>query len=128
MNYTGTELLWLFLIYSFLGWAIEAAVGSAKNRKFVNRGFSTGPYCLVYGVAAVLMTVTLSELKSNLFFLFVFCGVQATVIEWFTGKFLERLNHNKWWDYSNKKFNFDGYICLQYSLLWAALGTFCIHF
>ena len=27
-----------------------------------------------------------------------------------------------------KKWNFDGYICLSYSLLWGILGTFCLHY
>ena len=126
MNYTITELFWLLLIYSFIGWVIEAAVGTIKNRKFTNRGFSTGPFCLVYGIAAVLMELTLSELINNPLFLFLGCGIQATVIEWFTGKTLERLNRHKWWDYSGKKWNFDGYICLQYSLLWAVLGVISI--
>ena len=52
MEYTFTELCWLFLIYSFIGWVIEAAVGTIKNRRFTNRGFSTGPFCIVYGIAA----------------------------------------------------------------------------
>ena len=121
MEHTFTELLWLLLIYSFIGWIIEAAVGTIKNKKFTNRGFSTGPFCLVYGVAAVLMEITLSELIGSPFFLFLGCGIQATFVEWFTGKTLERMNRHKWWDYSDKKWNFDGYICPQYSLLWAVL-------
>ena len=28
MNYSGYELLWLFFVYSFLGWIIETAVAS----------------------------------------------------------------------------------------------------
>ena len=121
MNYTITELLWLLLVYSFLGWLIETVVGTIKNRSFINRGFSTGPFCLVYGIAAVLMTLTTGDLLDNTFFLFIGCGILATMVEWFTGKLLERLNSHKWWDYSGKKWNYDGYICLQYSVLWAVL-------
>ena len=44
------------------------------------------------------------------------------------GKILERLNQHKWWDYSNKKWNFDGYICLQYSVLWAVLGFVAVRY
>ena len=62
MNYTIMELIWLLLIYSFLGWVIETIVGTVKKKKFVNRGFSTGPFCLVYGTAAVFMAVTMEEL------------------------------------------------------------------
>lgn len=100
MNYTITELIWLFLVYAFLGWLIETVVGSVKTRKFTNRGFSTGPFCLVYGVSAVIMAVTLDELIDNTFFLFLGCGILSTVIEWITGKLLERLNSHKLWDYS----------------------------
>ena len=56
------------------------------------------------------------------------CGVLATIIEWMAGKILERLNQHKWWDYSNKKWNFDGYICLQYSVLWAVLGFVAVRY
>src|SRR5699024_8816042 len=41
MEYTFTELFWLLLVYSFIGWVIEAMVGSIKNKRFTNRGFST---------------------------------------------------------------------------------------
>lgn len=128
MNYTIYELLWLFLVYSFIGWTIETVAGSVKWHRFVNRGFFTGPFCFVYGFSAVLMTVTLWELENQWFFLFSGCALQATLIEWLTGKLLERLNHHKWWDYSNKKFNFDSYICLQYTLLWGVLGCIAMKY
>ena len=48
--------------------------------------------------------------------------IYATVVEWLTAKLLERIHHRRWWDYSDKKFNLDGYVCLQYSLLWGLLG------
>lgn len=128
MNNTITEWIWLLLVYSFLGWIIETVVGTIKNKKFTNRGFSTGPFCLVYGITAVLMALTMQDLTNNIFFLFIGCGTLATITEWMTGKILERLNRHKWWDYSKKKWNFDGYICLQYTILWAILGILSIRF
>ena len=128
MDYTITEMLWLFLIYSFLGWIFEAVVGTIKNKRFTNRGFSTGPFCMVYGFAAVIMQITLADLTDNPVFLFIGCGIQATVIEWFTGKLLELVNRRKWWDYSDKKWNFDGYICLEYTILWAILGFAAVRY
>lgn len=123
MKYTGIELLWLFLLYSFLGWTLETAAGTIRQKRFVNRGFTTGPFCMVYGVAAVVMTAALQELRGSFLFLFLGCMVLGTAVEWFAGKLLERLNQKKWWDYSEKRWNFDGYICAQYSLLWGILGT-----
>lgn len=123
MKYTGIELLWLFLLYSFFGWALETAAGTIRQKRFVNRGFTTGPFCTVYGVAAVLMTTVLQELRASFLLLFLGCMVLGTAVEWFAGKILERLNQKKWWDYSEKRWNFDGYICAQYALLWGVLGT-----
>ncbi len=128
MQYTILELSWLMLIYSFLGWVLETAAGSIRSRKFVNRGFSTGPLCLVYGVAATILTLTMQELADHFFALFFGCMIICTAIEWFTGKMLERLNQHKWWDYSQKKWNFDGYICLQYSLIWGILGALAVRY
>lgn len=126
MKYTGMELMWLFVIYSFFGWVLETAAGTIRRKRFVNRGFTTGPFCPVYGAAAVLMTAALQDLRGNAVFLFLGCAVTATAVEWVTGKTLERLNRKKWWDYSGKRWNFDGYICFQYSVLWGLLGAFTV--
>ena len=75
MRYSGQELLWLFFVYSFLGWIVETAVASGKKKEFVNRGFFTGPVCFIYGISAILMTLTLGELRGNLVFLFLGCAL-----------------------------------------------------
>ena len=128
MRYSGTELLWLLFLYSFLGWAAETAIASGKRKQFANRGFFSGPVCFIYGISAVLMTIAFDELRSSIVFLFLGCCALATWIEWFTGKLLERMNHKRWWDYSGIPGNFDGYICLPYSLLWGLLGTLAVRF
>ena len=126
MNYTFFELAWLFFAYSFLGWVLETAVGTVNRKRFVNRGFVTGPICMVYGIAAVGMSVFLWELTDTIPALFLGCAVIATATEWFAGKTLEKMNRKKWWDYSHKRWNFDGYICLSYSILWGILGVLAI--
>lgn len=123
MTYNFFDLAWIFFVYSFLGWALETAVGSVNRKQFVNRGFVTGPLCIVYGVAAVGMSLFLWELEGNLPALFLGCAVIATATEWVAGKALEKTNRKKWWDYSHKRWNFDGYICLSYSVLWGVLGV-----
>lgn len=128
MQYTFSELIWLILIYSFLGWFVETIVGTIRKKKFVNRGFSSGPFCFIYGTAAVIIIIALEDLENRPFFLFLGCMIIATMIEWFVGKILERMNQHKWWDYSDKKWNFDGYICLQYSVLWGLLGMLALKF
>ena len=74
------------------------------------------------------MTRYLYELQSSPVFLFLGCMIIATAAEWIAGHVLERIGHGKWWDYSNKKWNMDGYICLQYSVLWGILGVLALKF
>ena len=121
MNYTGYELIWLFFAYSFLGWILETIGAAARQRRFVNRGLVNAPLCVIYGVAAVMITMFGSGL--SVFWLFVGSAILATVVEWIGGHVLERLYDEKWWDYSKVKWNLDGYICLPASLFWGFLGT-----
>ena len=123
MNLNLYTLCVIYLVYSFLGWVGETVVATAKGRRFTNRGVASGPFCFVYGTAGVLITIGLNDQRTSLAALFFGSMIYATVVEWLTAKLLERIHHRRWWDYSGKRFNVDGYICLQYSLLWGALGT-----
>lgn len=125
---SGYTLAFLFFIYSFLGWAAETIVATVKGKNFANRGFVSGPFCFLYGLTGVLLAMTLGELVGQPLFLFIGCAIVATAVEWFAAKLLERMHRRRWWDYSNKRWNFDGYICLQYSLLWGVLGTLAMLF
>ena len=121
MIYNTYELIWLFLIYSFLGWMLETILAATEQRRFVNRGLINGPLCTIYGVAIVILTIFGQELP--LFWLFLGAMIVATVTEWISGHMIERFYHERWWDYSNIKWNLDGYICLPASLVWGVLGT-----
>ena len=122
MNLNFYTLCVIYLVYSFLGWIGETVVATAKGRRFTNRGVASGPFCFVYGTAGVLITIGLNDQRASLAALFFGSMIYATVVEWLTAKLLERIHHRRWWDYSDKKFNLDGYVCLQYSLLWGLLG------
>lgn len=128
MSYTLYDAAILFFIYSFLAWLAETTVATVKERDFRNRGFASGPFCFIYGFTGVLLTIVLQDLRNNVFFLFLGAAVVATAVEWFTGKILEGMKQKKWWDYSGKRWNLDGYICLQYSLLWGVLGYVVVQY
>ncbi|MBO4280753.1 MAG: putative ABC transporter permease, partial [Lachnospiraceae bacterium] len=49
--------------------------------------------------------------------------VLATLLEFLTGWILEKLFHEKWWDYSKEPFNLHGYICVRFSLIWGLAAT-----
>ena len=128
MNYTFYETAMLFFAWSFLAWLAETSYATIKEKNFRNRGFAFGPFCFIYGFTGALFAVFFQELRSDTFFLFLGCAAVATGIQWLTGKTLERINQKKWWNYSDKKWNFDGYICLSYSLLWGLLGLLSVRY
>lgn len=113
---------WL-LLYSFLGWAWETTYVSIKQRKLVNRGFVTGPLCTIYGIGAVGVYLILRPLEHSWLGLYFGGVVLATALEYITAVLMETVFHTGWWDYSHKKFNFEGRICLGSSAAW---GVFTI--
>ena len=120
INFTVYDLLWMFFIYSFLGWLFETVSASLKQKKFANRGLVNGPFCVLYGITAVIITVGLQELTGV--WLFLFAMIYATVVEWIAGHLIELAFKERWWDYSNVKWNFDGYVCVPVSVFWGFLG------
>ena len=120
IHFTVYDLLWMFFIYSFLGWLFETVSASLKQKKFANRGLVNGPFCVLYGITAVIITVGLQELTG--IWLFLFAMIYATVVEWIAGHLIELAFKERWWDYSNVKWNFDGYVCVPVSVFWGFLG------
>lgn len=114
------NLIGLFLVYSFLGWVLETVIGTIQRRHIVNRGAINGPFCVIYGFTGVLISITLRDLTGV--WLFLFSAIYASVIEWIGGHMIEKLYHERWWNYSNIKWNLDGYVCLPAAVLWGALG------
>lgn len=128
MVFSFYEICWFFFIYSFAGWCAEVCLAAINRKKFINRGVVNGPLCPIYGTGAALFTIFLPELKGDLFFLFLGGMILASFIEFTTGALLEKLFHRKWWDYSGIRFNFEGYICLRYSVLWGIFAVLLILF
>ena len=110
--------LWIFFVYAFLGWCTEVGYAALRTGRFVNRGFLNGPVCPIYGFGMVIVLFTLEPLAENILLLFLGSVVLTSALEWITGLVLEKLFHQRWWDYSDEPFNVGGYICLRFSLMW----------
>ena len=127
MVYSFYQLLWLYMIYSFIGWCGEVAVAAVKRHRFVNRGAVSGPFCPIYGLGAAVVAVFFPELKGNPLFLFLGGMVVNTFVEYVTGRIMEMSLHKKWWDDSDQKFNLGGYVCLKTSVLWGICTVLMIY-
>lgn len=118
------EVLWIFIIYAFIGWCTEVSYAALDRGIFVNRGFLNGPYCPIYGIGVLTVVVVLTPLKRNLILLYLGSFFLTSILEYFTGLILEKVFHNKWWDYSDKPYNIKGYVCLKFSIFWGFACTF----
>lgn len=121
------HLLWYFFLYAFLGWCMEVAYAAYAEKRFVNRGFLNGPVCPIYGVGVCIVYLLLTPLRDRWVLLFFGSLLLTTALEGLTGLVLEQIFHQKWWDYSDKRWNWKGYICLSMSLLWGLACVVIVH-
>lgn len=118
-------LILIFFVYSFIGYICEIISSSIVQKKLVNRGFLCGPYCPIYGVGSLFILFLLLRFQEDPVLVFVLGALITTSIEYFTSFVLEKIFHNKWWDYSYMKFHIHGRVCLQNTLLFG-FGTLLI--
>ena len=111
--YNIKELFIIFMIYSFLGWVGEVIGKLIFDKKFINRGFFIGPYCPIYGIAALLLIILLQRYEDDPVTLFIMSVLLFSATEYITSFVLEKLYNARWWDYTKYKFNINGRICLE---------------
>ena len=110
-------LFLVFMLYSVAGYLCEIVCSSIKQKKLVNRGFLCGPYCPIYGVGSLFILFLLLRFKEDPVIVYVLGAIITTAIEYVTSFILEKIFHNKWWDYSDEKFNIHGRVFLFNTLL-----------
>lgn len=114
----------LFIIYSFVGYIVEIINCSFNSKKLVlNRGFFLGPYLPIYGVSCILMGSFIIRYKSDLLTVFVMSAFVCTTVEYITSYVLEKIFKARWWDYSDRKFNLEGRVCLGNAFLFGVGGV-----
>lgn len=112
-----------FFIYAFMGWFMEVCITAIREHKFVNRGFLIGPICPIYGNGVLLILLLIGDNKSDVLGVFLKSVLICSVLEYFTSYIMEKLFKIRWWDYSQKKFNLNGRICLDVMI---GFGILCL--
>jgi uncharacterized membrane protein len=124
--YTFTQWLLFFYFYSMVGWLWESCYVSLLDRKWVNRGFLNGPFLPIYGFGAVIILLVTIPVRESFVLIFLFGMTGATVLEYSTGALMEKLFHVRYWDYSSKAVNLNGYICLVSSFAWGGFSILLV--
>lgn len=129
MYYKFCLLFILFVIYSFIGYLIEITSVSRIEKKFVwSRGYLIGPYLPIFGFGALAMTFLLNQYKDQVITLFVLSLVVCCTLEYFTSLIMELIFHLRWWDYSDKKFNINGRVCLENGIGFGFSGVILVRY
>lgn len=123
VSYNIFQWILFFYIYCVFGWIFESTFVSIKSKRFVNRGFLKGPMIPIYGEGAIMMIIATTPVRGNIVLEYMMGLVGATALEYFVGALMEQIFKVKYWDYSKKRFNIKGYICLRSSLFWGVLSV-----
>ncbi|MDR3598733.1 putative ABC transporter permease [Clostridium sp.] len=115
-----------FVVYSFLGWICETIYCFIIDKQYANRGFLRGPFCPIYGVGALIVTLALTSVADDIILLYFYGMIFTSILEYITGFLLEVIFNLKWWDYSNYKFNIHGRVCLLNSILFGILSVIAV--
>ncbi len=117
----------MFIIYSIIGYFIEVTCVSLDNKEFVfSRGYLIGPCLPIFGCGSMIITFFLEKYQNDIVALFIMAMVACCVLEYFTSLILEKIFKLRWWDYSEKKFNLNGRICLETGVLFGLGGVLII--
>lgn len=118
----------LFIIYSFAGWVLESVVKTFIAKKFVNSGFLYGPVCPIYGFGALGIILFINPFKGKYLLILLMSFFIMSLWEYIVGVWLEKKYKTSYWDYSDRKCNINGKVCLGNSLFWALLGLVFVEF
>lgn len=122
------KLFWVFFIGCFGGVVIETIWCIITRGHYESRvGLIYGPFNLVYGFGALVLTYSLYKYRNrSWFYSFIGGFISGSVVEYLCSFFQEMAFGSTSWDYSAMPFNLNGRICLQYSIYWGILGIIWI--
>lgn len=120
------DKFYIFLFGCLLGWVVEGIWTFLKKGVLINHSaLVIGPFNIVYGIGALVLSVTLHNLqdKSNIT-VFATSFVAGTALEYILSYLMEMMFGFTAWSYKSKPFNIHGRVCLPYSIFWGILGLF----
>lgn len=116
------EGLFYFIVYAFLGWALEGGHHRLRHGTFRKDGLLKGPVKPMYGLAPLLL-LAVQRLGAPAYALAAAALVLPSAVEYAGGALLLRLFGRRWWDYREEPYQLGGHICLRYSLYWWLLSA-----
>ena len=128
VNYRAVFLLFFF--GSIAGFFMEGLWSQARTGQWVHHSaLIWGPFCLVYGIGAVVMYAAYFYVEHRntviQFFAYFLIG---SIVEYVSSAVQQLCLGSTSWDYSGEAMNLGGRICLGMALVWGALGIIVSRF
>ena len=123
------NLFYIFIITSIFGWLIEVLWTLIKKGVVINHSAVViGPFNMVYGVCAVMLSLFLMKYKdkSNIK-LFIYGFIGGTILEYILSIIIELVNGFPAWNYTGKLLNINGRVCLETMIPFGILGTVVVY-
>ena len=103
--------LWLFCLYSFLGYLLEKAFAAATgSRHQVRKCFLLLPLC------------------RGFFRLALYGGLTATAVEYAVHFLYDKLLGVMFWDYGSTHMDLNRRICMPFAVIWGLLTAFSVRY
>lgn len=119
-----SKLIWVLFVSSLIGDVIETIYVFITAHVLMRRSsLVLGPFSLVWGLGAVVLTLALSRIKrQNAVSVFISGFLFGGVFEYLCSVFTEVFFGMKFWDYSDMPFNFDGRTNLLFMFFWGVVA------
>ena len=118
----------LFIVTSLFGYVMEVVGVFLVTGNFQDRGFLDMPLLPIYGFGSVFLCLALEgKGKTNLQVFFI-ALMLTTAVEYFSGLALEKIFHQRWWDYSDYTININGLVSLWSSIGFGIGGLFVVKY
>lgn len=119
------KLVWVFLIGALVGDLVETVFVRLVSGIWMSRSSVIyGPFSLVWGAGAVLLTVVLQKLaQKGDRYVFIGGFFLGGIYEYMCSVFTEVFLGTTFWDYSDQPFNIGGRTNLVFCLYWGVLSV-----
>lgn len=123
-SYPVVNLVLMFFLFSLIGFVWEVIYITITEKVTANRGMLHGPLLPIYGIGGVIMVLAFAPYRHMPITIFIVSALMCSIIEYVTAAISERIFGCRWWDYSNKRLNLNGRICLTGAILFGSCGIF----
>lgn len=127
-SYHFYQWLSFFYFYCLFGWCFESTFVSICSKHFVNRGFMKGPWLPLYGTGAISVLFITLPFQDNPILVYFIGALTATILEYIAGTLMVTFFKVRYWDYSHRKIQLHGHICLFSSIAWGFLSLLMVYF